>query len=274
MIAKILLLLALVGTVLGREVSDSEVVAEFGKFVQEYRMTYDSLEEKIKRYSIFANNYRRIVEFNSRDEDVKLGVNQFADMTEEEFRSRPGLSMPSDIDLRCKEKHHKGEVREVLDWREKNVVTSVKNQGGCGSCWAFSAIGALEGLHAIKKGSLVEYSEQELVDCTLNKQYFNFGCHGGMSDRAFKYIADSGISTESEYGYEGDDLTCRKVSRPFKISGCVQVSPGDSQQLLEALNIGPVSVFISSGSFKFMFYSSGIIQRACDHKMDHVVLRH
>ncbi len=269
--------LALLGTmvVFGHPVSDSEVAAEFSKFVKEYRTNYDSVEETVRRYNIFADNYRRIVEHNIADNEVKLAVNQFADTTEEEFRAYLGYRKPTDFNP-CTRSHYRphGEIKVILDWREKNFVARVKYQANCGSCWAFGAVGALESLHAIKTGKFVEFSEQELVDCTLREPYGNNGCHGGFSENAFNYVRERGISTESEYGYEARDWMCRKRSNSFEIGGCVPIAEGDSEQLLEALNIGPVAVGVSAANFRFKFYSTGIITKGCGEGtgIDHVIL--
>ncbi len=270
-------LLALLGTVMifGHPVSDSEVATEFGKFVKQYHTHYDSIEETVKRYNIFADNYRKIVEHNLVDKEVKLAVNQFADMTEEEFRTYLGHRKPT-YPLVCTYIHNKpyGEIKKVLDWREKNVVTRVKYQANCGSCWAFATVGALESLHAIKTGELVEFSEQELVDCTHEKPYENNGCDGGYVQSAFNYVRACGISKESEYQYVAKVQKCNKQSNSFSTSGCAWVSSGDNDKLLEALNIEPVAVGVSAANFKFRFYSSGIIKKNCGENriLDHGVL--
>jgi len=103
--------------------------------------------------------------------------------------------------------HMYGDIAENIDWREKNAVTEVKNQGQCGSCWAFSAIGSLEGVHAIKTGNLEEFSEQALVDCSKSKDG-NQGCNGGLMDYAFDYVEKNGIPAETAYPYKGRNGTC------------------------------------------------------------------
>ena len=244
---------------------------EFAKFMKEHGKKYDSLQEIMKRYSIFMDNYNYIEEHNKVNTDFKLAINQFADLTPEEFKAMYLSTKPTTG--HCKIAHVKGEAKTVVDWREKGMVSRVKNQGSCGSCWAFSAIGALESLHAIKKGTpVVEYSEQELVDCDRTE---NMGCKGGDMDLAFEYVQKNGISTEAEYPYEGRDGKCRKKSKALQIDGCTAVAADDSDQLLEALNHGPVSVAVKANNRAFMYFRSGIITSGCGtnaDELDHGIL--
>ncbi len=261
--------------IFGHPVSDSEVATEFAKFIKEYRSQYDSLEETVKRYNIFADNYRRIVEHNLADKYMKLGVNQLADMTQEEASAYLGLNEPLDYPPGTRA-HVKpsGEIKSILNWKTKGAVTRVKNQGKCGSCWAFTAVGALEGLHAIKKGSLVEFSEQELVDCTLGGAYGNKGCHNGRLDVAFQYVIDHGISKESAYEYKARNGKCLKKPKFFRIKDFATVEQYNHDQLLEALNIGPVAVAVNGDSFNFYYYTTGIIHEDCGEgrEANHAVL--
>ena len=152
---------------------------------------------------------------------------------------------------------------EPIDWRTKGVVTAVKDQGECGSGWAFSATGAVEGAWAIKTGRLYSLSEQQLVDCS--RAQGNRGCDGGSPDRAFKYIIQNGgIETESDYPYRARDGTC-KARAPYSalIDNYVQVQRGDEDALLSAVQQRPVSVVLRTGEW-FEHYKGGVADPRCD----------
>ncbi|KAI4331825.1 hypothetical protein L6164_016781 [Bauhinia variegata] len=141
--------------------------------------------EKEKCFNIFKENLEYIENFNDAENySFKLGLNYFADLTTEEF-----------IAL--------ADVPESLDWREKGTVTTIKKQSHCGSCWAFSAIAAVEGIVRIKTGKLISSSEQQQIDCS---KHGNLGCKGCWMDKAFKYIIkDKGRACENNYTYKARD---------------------------------------------------------------------
>eukprot|EP00359_Climacostomum_virens_P001646 CAMPEP_0204899274 /NCGR_PEP_ID=MMETSP1397-20131031/1760_1 /ASSEMBLY_ACC=CAM_ASM_000891 /TAXON_ID=49980 /ORGANISM="Climacostomum Climacostomum virens, Strain Stock W-24" /LENGTH=263 /DNA_ID=CAMNT_0052067221 /DNA_START=234 /DNA_END=1025 /DNA_ORIENTATION=- len=207
---------------------------------------------------------------NQQGNTYSLGATKFADMTHEEFRAYVSRPIPH--------KAHKNpvvidiEAADSIDWREKNVVTPVKDQGNCGSCWSFSTTGSVEGLHALKTGNLVSYSEQQLVDCS--SAYGNYGCNGGLMEDAFQYIEKYGIETEAAYPYTGSDDSCRyNADLADKIVTSFVNVPQTDADLAQALNIGPVSVAIEADQGIFQFYNGGVIQSsACGSSLDHGVL--
>merc|ERR1711943_99745 len=137
-----------------------------------------------------------------------MGVNQFTDLTLEEFQALNirGFVKSGERGLAYLGEHEDTEVAASVDWRSKGAVTPVKNQGQCGSCWAFSTTGSVEAAYFLKHGTLKSFSEQQLVDCAGGR-YHNNGCHGGLMDYAFQYIESNPLELESDYRYTARDGT-------------------------------------------------------------------
>lgn len=244
----------------------------FQRFINHFGKSYPNLVEFEKRFEIFKSNMEYIREQNAQSHLYTLGVTPFADLTEGEFALFNGIRTGGPLHTGCaKFQASNNNVPASYDWRDHGAVTPVKDQGQCGSCWSFSATGAMEGAWAISKGSLVSLSEQQLVDCS--KSYGNHGCNGGLMDDAFQYAKDNGMCLESAYPYTAKGGECQKCEPVVSISGCVDVTKNNQVNLKEAVSIGPVSIAIEADTKAFQLYKSGVLTGdACGTNLDHGVL--
>ncbi|PSR84808.1 Vignain like [Actinidia chinensis var. chinensis] len=236
------------------------------------------LTEKQKRFNVFKENVRHIHKVNKMDKPYKLRLNKFGDMTNHEFKSAYGSKIKHFRMLRggrgCTGgfMHEKtGDLPPSVDWRKKGAVTGVKDQGKCGSCWAFSAVVAVEGINKIKTNELVSLSEQELVDCETD----NEGCNGGLMENAFEFIKkNGGLTTEKIYSYRARDENCdasKRNSPVVMIDGYESVPENDENALMKAVANQPVSVAIDAGGSDLQFYAEGVFTGGCGTELDHGV---
>jgi len=198
-----LLVVTLLGLVFAAHAAvfrEDEYQAMFTKFMQQYEKKYTH-DTFFYRYTIFKANMDKIELANRQKHSYTLGMNSMGDMTHAEFKAaKLGYKQVDRSFIRSKNTvgphSHVKKMAATVDWRKKGVVTPVKDQGQCGSCWAFSTTGSTEGAHAIATGKLVSLSEQQLVDCSGAQG--NQGCNGGLMDQAFQYIiANNGITSEA-----------------------------------------------------------------------------
>ncbi|CAN1291421.1 unnamed protein product [Linum perenne] len=226
---------------------------------------WECLQDKHKRFNVFKDNVMHVHETNKMDKPYKLKLNKFADMTNHEFKFRGtprgnGTFMYENVER----------VPPSVDWRKKGAVTPVKDQGQCGSCWAFSTVVAVEGINYIKTKKLVSLSEQELVDCDTAE---NQGCNGGLMEYAFEFIKENGgLSSEDAYPYHAQDGTCDSVKEDapvVSIDGHQNVPKNNEDALLKAVANQPVSVAIDAGSSDFQFYSEGVFTGSCGTELNH-----
>jgi len=251
---------------------NEDIYNQFIAFAKTHNKQY-FIDEFLQRYSIFDNNLNTINQHNEQNLSWKMAINQFADLTQTEFKSRRfGYQ-----NLRVKNYENvENEINFInvpseIDWVEKGAVTSVKDQQQCGSCWAFSTTGSVEGVYFLSTGKLLSFSEQQLVDCSSS--YGNEGCDGGLMDDGLTYIKDKGICLEKDYSYTASDGKCKKCKTQTKIDSFVDVQPNNETALLQAVSLQPVSVAIEADTSVFQFYSSGVMDsESCGTQLDHGVL--
>lgn len=155
-----------------------------------------------------------------------------------------------------------------IDWRQKGAVSPIKDQGQCGSCWAFSTTGNLESTNFLfGSKSMTLYSEQQLVDCSAS--YGNQGCNGGWMDNAFNYVQAKGIVTEAQYPYVAVTQKCKMDGGVFKIKTHTDITAGDCNGMLNALMIEPISIAVDAANWSY--YAGGIFKN-CGKNLDHGVL--
>merc|ERR1712100_236275 len=260
------------------QLSEASYEAAWQGFVTEHSKEYHP-SEVLMRFRVFKDNLDFINDHNENKAEelgYTVGINQFADMTNAEFkRTMTGLNAPQKKDQSNVEILPEATATDV-DWVAKGAVTPVKNQGQCGSCWAFSTTGSTEGANFIKNGKLESLSEQQLVDCSASEG--NNGCNGGLMDYGFEYIIKTGgLSLESDYSYKGrKSLFCKKsscTSTHAPITGYSDVTSQDEAELKKAVALGPVSIAVEADKSAFQFYSGGVLtSSACGTKLDHGVL--
>jgi C1A family cysteine protease len=228
-----------------------------------HQKNYGSPEVERYRRSVFAANLIKIEAHNKdASKTYALGLTVFADLTQEEFASQYLSSFA--IEAQPQPEPFVNNLTADVDWVSKGFTTPVKNQGQCGSCWAFSATGALEGLSKAK-GNLQSFSEQQLVDCSTS--YGNNGCNGGLMDNAFRYVEAKGITTESAYPYTAKDGSCKVDGGAFKNSKHVDIT--NCNGLTSAINNQVVSVAVDATNWSL--YSSGVFGN-CKTSLNHGVL--
>lgn len=251
----------------------------YSRWKVEYKMNIGAAEDDY-RLKTFSQNYDIINHHNNAPETkYKLGLNQYAHLTLSEFAAlhlgytKTKVNVPSNVTRKVCDNEGPLTVPDSIDWVAQGKVSKVKNQGRCGSCWAFSATGAIESVLAITTGTVDELSEQQLVDCST--PYGNEGCNGGEMYKAFNYVADHGIVLESDYPYTGVDGQCNipSTATKFLISGYRNVTANASDALKTAVAKNPVSVGVQAASSEFQLYKSGVLTGdGCGIELDHGVL--
>ena len=265
------------------------VTDKFAQFKTQFARSYTTPEAELKAFHAFAANEETIIQHNSQELSYWLGHNEFSDLTFAEFsalgytgRSDPARrERPKNYDYSLHHHHTAVAANASFDWRTKGAVTAIKNQGNCGSCWAFSTTGALEGAYQIAGNALTSFSEQELTSCD-NKAHHgggNLGCNGGREDNAYVFISKNGLCTELDYPYSSGTTNssgkCHINScTPFvTLAGHKDIPSGRESNLLAAIDITPVSVNIEADTKLFQLYKGGVLDGGgCGKRIDHAVL--
>ncbi|XP_027159084.1 probable cysteine protease RD19D [Coffea eugenioides] len=239
----------------------------FKSFMEEYEKSYSTHEEYVHRLGIFAKNLIKAAEHQAMDPSAIHGVTQFSDLTEEEFEAtymglKGGAGVGGTTQLgkddgdesAAEVMMHVSDLPESFDWREKGAVTEVKTQGRCGSCWAFSTTGAIEGANFIATGKLLSLSEQQLVDCDhmcdlKEKDDCDDGCSGGLMTTAFNYLIEAGgIEEEVTYPYTGKRGECKfnpeKVA--VKVRNFTKIPVDESQIAANVVHNGPLAIGLNA----------------------------
>jgi C1A family cysteine protease len=256
---------------------DPETVAKWEQFLIKYRKTttYQTKQDAWYRFNVFKANLVRAAYQNQNDQGTaEYGVTQFMDMTEEEF-AETYLTLQHDehnewmggldqMDFLAKTE----DAPESYDWREHGAVTPVKDQGQCGSCWAFSTIANIEGQYFLKNNKLESFSEQELVDCDKKSDQ---GCNGGLMQNAFVFLEETGFELESEYKYTARDGTChaKEHTQEGKVASWKMVSRDAKEIAATLASTGPLSAAVNASWFQT--YMGGIMDPFfCNpKKLDH-----
>jgi len=272
-----LLAMVSVGYGSGNMPTSEEISSTWLGFKKAFDRKYEP-EEEPHRLEVFRQNFIYMRHENLKGLPYTLGVNQFSDLSRSEYAERHlGFTHLSEVwgaVAHVGEHDWQGEeLADEVDWTKRGAVTPPKDQGQCGSCWAFSTTGALEGAWEVATGALVSMSEQQLVDCSAS----NSACDGGSMPLAFEYATTSGICTEASYGYDASKGSCKSQTCDVAIpnggvTGYKNVKSESEKALLSALQLGPVAVAIEADQTAFQMYAGGILTGSCGANLDHGVL--
>lgn len=261
-----------------RTTSAADYWKQWTTFVDKQEMEFETFDHHNKRFTIFRDNIDKINRHNEMNLGWEMGVTRFAHLTADEFKKTivGGCTLPKRNDDKVVLLKTEN-LADSVDWTAEGKVTDVKNQGQCGSCWAFSTTGSIESRSAIAGGQLQELSEQELVDCAGKEG--NQGCNGGLMDYGFQYVLDQGgLCSETSFPYtaktETGECSSERSScggKLDKISSFQDVQSSEAQ-LQAAVEQGPVSVAIEADQEAFQLYKKGIMSGRCGKRLDHGVL--
>jgi cathepsin L len=241
------------------------VFPTFAAWAATYGKVYNG-DEAVTREAIFNANIEEIIAHNDLNLSWTMGVNQFTDLTEEEFIATYTGEKPGEDFPHIAEEEDVTEVPDAIDWTTQGAVNDITDQKSCGSCWAFSATATLESSYQLATGHLYKLAEQQLVDCDTH----NNGCNGGSRDTALKYW-EGGACSRASYAYTAKGGTCKASSCTKQVpsgavTGVVDVTTKSPSALKTAVAGRPVSISVNAGKLKA--YANGVVHNDCN-KMSH-----
>jgi C1A family cysteine protease len=265
---KWLALLLLVSYVSASLLQDDQYRALFEAWKEKHHKTYQHHDEEAFRFRVFKENMEKILTHNAQNSDYSMGSNQFTDMTVEEFKKATLCVDLPNVEMSDLAVAGPPPINGDIDWTTRGAVTGVKDQGQCGSCWAFSTTGTLEGYMGVH-GNLQSLSEQELVDCDSSDS----GCNGGLMEKALAWVeSNGGLCSEGSYSYRASAGSCQKGSCQ-SVSGSHpnghRMCNGESG-ISSCLQSGPVAIAVDATAFQH--YSSGVLSDCSCSQIDHGVL--
>ena len=259
-------------------------VSQFLEWTANYKKSYATQDEFLQRLNIFIGNAKQLevhqkihlAEQEEGEGALKLGLNKFADLTDQEYKNMLGYKKPASMEqsrVEILSGKNATALPDSIDWVAKGMVSAIKDQGSCGSCWSFSTTGSIESAYKIKTGKDILLSEQQILECSVS--YGNNGCSGGLVEYAYHYLESHSLETEGEYPYTAtSSKPCKAVASEGKVelTSFKEVERFNPEELAQALQLGPVSIGVDASGTAMHWYKSGIIKRWCGTDIDHAVL--
>ena len=244
---------------------DSIFFHKFQKFIKKYNKKYESVNEYLARYEVFKKNLMK--SFMNENKSYQTGITKFSDLTKQEF-TKIYLNLNYDAMAMANFNPYLVDIKygapSSYDWRTRNIVTPVEDQGSCGSCWAFATLGNLESIYASRKGVLKVFSKQMLIDCDTSDS----GCNGGLMEYTYTWIKKNGIMLDEDYPYTGKKSTCKSDKSKFVdivITGYFKLGKSsstyscvDEDEIKEFLyEMGPLAAALNANPLQT--YTSGVL---------------